>query len=330
MKKILFILLIFISSLSSANIAMPGIFQTGGSGSLSLLYPEDTLELGKVAMLEERVAIDVYKGYAVVKGQYEMFNSSTDTVEIHMGYPKYSFYEGRNIDGDFSMQYDSLNALKVLLDGEETGLLMVNNGEYSYNKENWYTWNTLFTPFDTINIEVYFIMTTDMALVREGYASKEINGVAYVLETGRYWKDSILVGDILVQLRDGIDFSDLHGVSPTKLFKINQEKKVLWYRFENLEPCEDDNLIMAFKDFDRDIDFPIPESKIKSLYTAIDETSKINTEKLEWEEKTFPNPFNLPTPVVGWVFLAIVIALVMGGLLIIFLFRRKIYRSIKK
>lgn len=329
MKNLILALLLFPLSLA-ANVAMPGIFQTGGSGSLSLLYPEDTTELGKIQMVQEKVAIDIYKGYAVIKGVYLLFNPSSDTITIRTGYPKYSFYEGRNIGGHFSMEHDSLNDLRVFINEEAQDILPVYLDGDIYDRQNWYTWESTFYPIEMQLVEVYFTMTTDMAMVREGYANKEINAVAYVLETGRFWNDSISEGEIIVQLKDGITFSDIHGISPTDIFKINEGKKLLLYDFEDLEPSYQDNLIIALKDFERGKDFPFDLNKRNQLYEAVDNTWSLDTDDIEWEEKTFPDPYNLPTPAIGWVFLAIVIILVLLGLAIIGYFSYRLYRHFKK
>jgi hypothetical protein len=330
MKYVFLYLSLFFSTMAFSNVSMPGIFQTGGSASLSLLYPADSNEIGKIEMAREKVAIDLYQGYAVVKGSYLLINSEPDSVFIRMGYPKYSFYEGMNIGGSFSMEYDSLNDLRVFADGKELKILPVMVDGNVYDLQNWYTWETTFLPQDSQVIEVYFTMTTDMAQVREGYAKEKINGLAYVLETGRYWKDSINNGEILVKLRDGISFSDIHGISPTGIFQINEENGLLLYAFENLEPSYKDNLIIALENFERDTAFPFDANKREELYSNVDETWAIDTDDMEWEEKTFPNPYNLPTPGIGWVFLAIVIFLVLAGTAIVLYFGYRAYRYFKK
>lgn len=329
MKKLI-LAFFLIPTMAFANVAQPGIFQSGGSGSLSMLYPQDTADLGKIQMLQEKVAIDLYKGYAVIKGAYAMFNPGPDTVTIVMGYPKYSFYEGRNIGGSFSMEYDSLNDLRVYINQQEKELLSVFVDGDIYEKQNWYTWECTFYPMDLQAIEVYFTMPTDMAIVREGYAKKQINAAAYILETGRFWLDSISKGEIIVQLRDGIEFSDIHGISPTNIFKINEDKGLLLYEFEDLEPSYKDNLIIAIKDFNREEGFPFNKSKRDELYSKVDETWLIEVNSINWEEKSFPDPYNLPTPAIGWIFLTIVILLLLSGIAIIGFFSYRLFRYFKK
>ena len=80
-KKIILInLLVFISTSLFANVAQPGLWGCGGAGSFSLLFEGDSNAYQKVQMQKERVSIQLYKGYAVVKGEYWMFNHSAEDI----------------------------------------------------------------------------------------------------------------------------------------------------------------------------------------------------------------------------------------------------------
>ena len=87
-KKILLSLIIFVfSNKLIANVAQPGIWNAGGMGNFSLLFPDDSISYKKIQMVDEKVFIQLYKGYAVVKGVYKMYNDTYDTVRIRTVYP---------------------------------------------------------------------------------------------------------------------------------------------------------------------------------------------------------------------------------------------------
>ena len=88
MKKIIQItLLLLLPFLAFSNAAQPGFWNAGGTGNFSLLYPEDSASYQKIQMVKELVAIQLYRGYAVVKGQYWMYNDTEEEVNIKVGYP---------------------------------------------------------------------------------------------------------------------------------------------------------------------------------------------------------------------------------------------------
>ncbi len=312
--------LLLISLQGQANIAQPGIFQTGGSGSLSVLYPSDSIGMSKISMRSEAVFIDLYPGIGVVRGEYEMFNYSEDTINIHLGYPMYSMYEGRNIDGHFEMLFDSLNFLRAFSNGEAQEIKNESEGSYS-DFSNWYTWENEFLPFTSTEIIVEFAVPTNEAMVREGYNKKAIDGFAYVLETGRIWADSIKKGTVLIRLND-LDFKNIEGVSPVHVFKVNVDEGFLLYEFENLEPNYTDNVIITLNE-SSESDFPGSFEEAEMYFSNIKDLSEIETDKIEWEEKTFANPFELPTPATTYAFLFIIIALVIGAIIVLFIIFRK-------
>jgi hypothetical protein len=89
----LFIFLFCILPLKAfSNAAQPGFWNAGGTGTFSLLYPQDLEQFQKIQMVKEKVSIQLYKGYAVVKGEYWMYNDTKDSIRINVGYPLNSSY----------------------------------------------------------------------------------------------------------------------------------------------------------------------------------------------------------------------------------------------
>lgn len=71
LHKILFtaflLITITLAQKTFANAAQPGIWNAGGT-VYTMLYPEDAITFKKVQMQQERIFIQLYKGFAVVKG----------------------------------------------------------------------------------------------------------------------------------------------------------------------------------------------------------------------------------------------------------------------
>ena len=87
MKKIVQILTVFcFIFLFCSNISQPGIYNADGM-AFSMLFQEDSLSYKKVQMQEEKIYIQLYKSFAVVKGTYKMVNTSNENLSFKMGYP---------------------------------------------------------------------------------------------------------------------------------------------------------------------------------------------------------------------------------------------------
>lgn len=93
----LFLIVIATSQKLFANAAQPGIWNAGGT-VFTMLYPEDSLTFKKVQMVEEKIYIQLYKGYAVVKGNYLFKNTTNEKLNFKMGYPVNGIYYGGEID----------------------------------------------------------------------------------------------------------------------------------------------------------------------------------------------------------------------------------------
>ncbi|CAN5300350.1 hypothetical protein BH09BAC1_BH09BAC1_19910 [soil metagenome] len=273
MLKALFWLIILLSPLAiQANSAQPGFWNAGGTGTFSLLFPEDSVAYKKVQMVRELVAIQLYPGYAVVKGSYWMHNTTGDSLSLKAGYPLYGSYEPK---GQYSerleISFDSLSAMRVRLEGipikEYKTELLPNTQPW---QGQWYIFQTHFGPLDTVLIEVYFILNTNNTSIRQGYGSDESNGFIYLLETGATWKQPILQGEVRLQMMGVLDIDDIHGAAPDSVFKIEEGTNTLVYSFSNLAPDNESNIVVAYSDQVEDFDFGKVIANQDALYKAIE------------------------------------------------------------
>ena len=82
MKKYIYLIgIIAFSSLFVSNSAQPGVWNAGGSGTFTLLYPEDSIAYKKIQMKSEAIFMQLHKGFATVKGIYNFNNTSLDTLK---------------------------------------------------------------------------------------------------------------------------------------------------------------------------------------------------------------------------------------------------------
>jgi hypothetical protein len=322
--RILFICLTLLSLKGFSDSAMPGVWVAGGTRKLTLLYPEDSIAYNKIQMKKELVSIQLYKGYAVVKGEYWMYNDTKDTFRIKTGYPLNSESDGKIVQ---SMLFDSLSQLQVLVDGQPAKIIsapinFTDTVKKNYEYLNWYVWLTTFKPKGYTKIDVYFIVNTNYASITGGgYNRADYNGFIYILESGSTWKQPIEQGAVIVQLMDDIKIADIHGVNPQTIFAYNEPNQLLKYTFNNLSPTPDNNIIITYSNDLSNFDFGAVVKNKQSCFKAIDSLSHINLAILSFKPMSFNYPTHIPhsgvNPLIlffglciGGVFLVIVIIII--------------------
>lgn len=240
-----------------SNAAQPGLWQAGGTGTFSLLFPQDQHAYQQIQMARERVSIQLYDGFAAVKGTYWMHNTADSTYKILTGYPINGIYESDYPYHREDIRFDDLYQLRVAVNGQpiRTEIENVPNNDYGQDIDNWYIWETDYPAQDTTMIEVYFLVNTHDAIIRDGYTTENANGFLYLLESGATWKQPIGRGNIRVQLMDGLELADIRGVAPDSLYHWHAAKKRLDWSFVGLSPKPADNLVITYHSQHETIDF---------------------------------------------------------------------------
>ena len=312
MKKILLVLILFIPGFRmTANVAQPGIWNAGGMGNFSLLFPEDSLAFKKIQMVDEKVSIQLYKGYAVVKGIYKMYNSTGDTVKLKTGYPLNSnFRSETNNTHRAEIMFDSLYGLDVKINSVPAKIISEPyvSGKVNSENENWYVWNNIFAPEDTTVITVYFIVNTNNTMIRKGYTKDKFNGFMYLLETGSTWKQPIIKGEIRIKTEDNISIDDIKGLSPDSIFKTDADKNLLQYKFTNVSPENSDNIIITYSENIEDLNFDNILSLKTKLYNSIDEFSEMDINPEGLKHKKFQSPYEVESS--DWVSILLVLSVI--------------------
>jgi len=314
MYKLIFIILFSFPVHILGNAAQPGFWGAGGTGTFSLLYPEDSLQYKKIQMVKENVSIQLYLGYAVVKGKYWMYNPTSDSVTIKVGYPLNSSF---NSETEFSHQFTeirfySLYGLRAFRNGEEVIISSeaINNPNAGWENDNWYVWDNTFIPSDTTLITVYFIVNTNNTIIREGYNKDYNNGFIYLLETGATWKQPIVEGEIRIKLMGGLSLGDIKGLSPDSLFISDVKTGILITRFQDISPTSKNNIIITYTENLDEFNFQNILKNQDKLFEEIDLFSSLQINESNFIRRNFGDPFEVTST--NWVTSTLMILLFAG------------------
>ncbi|MEO7311150.1 MAG: hypothetical protein ABIX01_12185 [Chitinophagaceae bacterium] len=263
------------------NSAMPGLWEAGANGRFVPLFAGDSMYLGKIRMQHELVLVNLYPGFAVVKGEYYMYNTSDETINMHVAYPKQATYSDTIVQNVIPAYIDGLqvlvNEVPVALmrknDPEFDSLVNAPNSsvhsEVSNTSENWFVWKMSFPPKSYTKITVYFLTDNSHAKLRRGYSGDEGQAFSYVLESGRAWGGDIDSGKICVALKNGLTTKDVKGVLPFNA--LMGDATHLLYQFVNKEPESKDNMLIWYQGAATDLAFEkniVPAAG--KYYTEID------------------------------------------------------------
>lgn len=279
-----------------SNVAQPGIWNAGGAGTFFLLFPEDTAAFQQVQMVQEQVKVQLYRGFAVVKGVYQMHNPTADTLFMRVGYPINASYDPSHTFRMMEVRFDDLYDLRVRVRGQP---VQVSKGEVEVNRpglesgSNWYLWETRFFPGEITTLEVDFIVNTNDASVLKGYDRGNFNAFIYLLESGSTWKQPIGKGVLMIQLMDGLTLHDIHGVAPAGRFQVNEAKNLLVLNFERLSPSGQDNPVITYGKRQDSFDFAsVLSGGTQTYYRTIDSLNYGEVAKMELTPYEFGDPFN--------------------------------------
>jgi hypothetical protein len=248
-------------------------------------------------MQSEFITIQLYKGYAVVKGEYLMYNHSEETISMHVGYPINGSVDNNELN---AVVFDNLYQFQIKSNAEKLNTFLYNTHQEgtTYLSKNinsidkWYVWKNTFAPKKITKIEVYFIVNTTDAYIRKGYDKGEKDGFCYVLESGRAWKGIIEKGRILIELKDGLTMENILGIMPKNIFKMKNKQLIL--DFQNLEPKVSDNIILNIENTPKIENFEnFIKKKFEKLYTIIDETDIKNIKVDESWQMNKANNFKI-------------------------------------
>ncbi|SRR5690606_28911882 len=287
-----------------ANAAQPGVWNAGGT-VFTMLYPEDSLTFKKVQMQQERIYIQLYKGYAVVKGSYVFRNTTTERLDFKMGYPINGMYAGGGIDLN-QITLDSLSRFKVRTRSGWLPLLKeahpaLNN---DYRKtipsgDNWMVWQIAFAPGETQTVTVYFIVSTNEAGIHNGYNSERKNAFIYLLESGSVWHQPIEKGSFFIQLMDGLTTDDIHGLSQGFNFRYDETHRLYAGAKAHFSPTPKDNLVVTYHQRNEAFSFDRILADSETLFSKVGDLSAETLDNLPYTETKIGDPYDVESTFLG-------------------------------
>ena len=331
------VLIFFISNKLYSNAAQPGIWNAGGT-VFTMLYPEDSLSFKKVQMQQEKIYIQLYKGFAVVKGIYWFRNTTKDRLQFKMGYPVNGIYDGGETNLN-QVSIDSLNEFKIKAKGNWLPLLKQSYPELNNNNknpipfsDNWKVWEMTFQPNEIQIVEVYFIVNTNNAQVTKGYNVDYKNAFIYLLESGSVWQSPIENATFYTQLMDGLLPTDINGISTGFNFKYSEKYKLFSGEKHNFSPTPKDNLVISYYNKEDDFLFKNILSKANSLYLSINDLSALPKNNIEYKAIKLGNPYYAKPTVDGFlpilltyflIYLPVIIIIILIILFIRYMLKRR-------
>ena len=300
--KLLAIVLLLLAVTSSqkvlANASQPGVWNAGGT-VFTMLYPEDSLTFKKVQMVEEKIYIQLYKGYAVVKGEYIFKNTTSEKLNFKMGYPVNGIYYGGEIDLN-EVTLDSLSSFKIRAKNHWLPLLKENHPELNNDykspipdSDNWMVWQMAFAPEETQTVEVYFIVNTNEARIRKGYNTEQRNAFIYLLESGSVWHHPIEKGNFYIQLMNDLTPENINGISQSFGFRYNETNKIYFGAKTNFSPTPKDNLVVTYYEHNETFAFEKIVTQADKLFAKIDEMSQSALETLAYTDVETGDPYEV-------------------------------------
>lgn len=335
MNKIFIIIVnLLLGQVLYSNSAQPGLWSAGGTGTFSLLYPEDEYGYKKIQMIDELVTIKLFDGFASVKGTYWMANTTSDTIKIKTGYPVNSQFKSEKGFYRTDITFDKLYEINVLTNGGNQKLKIEQIPQENIKLENpdWYVWNNAFSPNDTTIIQIYFLVKTNESTLIDGYKHEDLNGFIYLLESGSTWKQPIKKGKIQIVLDGSIKIKKLRGVNPDSIFMWNKEQNMLITNFTNLNPTELDNIIITYPNYNSNFDFAKVVLGSKKYFKELDSIEKLDINESLFEKIEFGNPFKSKKIGINPYLLIYIVPLILlvTGLILIILLVKILIRKIKK
>ncbi len=322
LKSLIILPLLLTTTNVMANAGMPGFWDVGTARTLLPAFSEDIKDSEQIEMQSENIKVNLYPGFAIVKGEYYMLNTSKKNINIHVGYPENGIFINKILD---NVIFNELSNLEVYIDKKKVPVsLLKSNLEKKSTLDKWYVWQNKFESKKLTKITVYYMVDTHFAHLHMGYDTSEGNGFAYILESGKLWKNKISHGNIIINLMEGLNRNDIVGILPKSTLEYDKESNSIRYKFSNLEPSQNDNIIIRYKDRTDKFKFDKIKSNYKNYYSEIDKSVVISSPE-HWETITESN-FEI-FPMTMYILLGILCFIILGIILFIYglvrIFRKK-------
>ena len=249
MVLFLFYAILFPASSLLANIGQPGMWKAGGG--MSLFVEKDSTASKFIALHSERIDLFIYSGFAIVHGHYTFLNTSESGIDLTMGYPVNSIWNGESTSEPFGYSFilDSLASFEVYAGGlpVKTKFKSTFKSKNDLDQNAWYVWSTYFRGRDTLQFDVIYLTPTQHANITNMTGKKEAHGLMYIFESGSTWKESIGEVNLYVHFEDGLSSGEVLGIRPCNEVKLIQKDDILYFHKSGWNPQNGENYYMIYK-----------------------------------------------------------------------------------
>jgi len=233
---------------------LPGIWNAGAGGQPYPISPADSIHYGKIRIQKQLILVNLYAGFAVVKGEYSFTNTSNQPILMQIGYPAGGIFPQRIVEHVF---FEDIVNFRVLSNGQPVNTYKLSDsgknnpvrigiGPDSTTTEisDWHVWTQAFPAGTVTTITVYYITQNNLARFKKGDESRDANAFGYFLESGKAWGGTITGGQILVKLNDKLSLNNIQGLLPEN--EIMGDMQHLQYSFTNLEADPKKHLLIWY------------------------------------------------------------------------------------
>ena len=255
MKKSLGLLLFYLLSLaaSAQKTELPGIWNAGAGGQVYPFSAADSIHFGRIRIQKQLILVNLYAGFAVVKGEYSFANTTEQSVSMKIGYPVSGRYTQRIVENVFFNEPYNFRALSNgqpvktyrLSDSGKINPVRINSRDSAVTEiSDWYVWMQEFPAGTVTTVTVYFITQNNLARFKKGDESRDANAFGYSLESGNAWGGKITAGQMLVKLNEKLSLNNVQGILPDN--ELMGDMQHMQYSFSNLEPTAANNLLIWY------------------------------------------------------------------------------------
>ncbi|MGL6268312.1 MAG: hypothetical protein ACRC2O_10295 [Chitinophagaceae bacterium] len=237
----------------SAQSELPGIWNAGVAGQFYPVLAADSIHFAKISIPKKRIMVNLYAGFAVIKGEYSFENTTDQPINIKIGYPVSGRYPQPVVENVF---YHDLYNFRAKANGKslipyrfsDSGnivpLKISENENATTLISDWYTWQQAFPAREVTTLTVYYITQNNLARFKKGDESRDANAFGFNIESGKGWGDKIGSGDIFIKMNDKLSLTNIQGIAPDSILKGDLYN--LQYSFGDLKYLPENNLVIWY------------------------------------------------------------------------------------
>ena len=246
----LFLLSIF-NDLHAQELTLQDLWNTGASAQIIPMDERKVTQQG-VSLISERVWVDLFPGFAVVKSVFNFTNQTDQAIRIKTGYP---------VSGQFPTSipalahFDDARGLEISVNGQPVSTRLEESRSNGHDPSpfTFQVWEQTF-PTDTMtSITVESIIPTQFSRLAAGERFSTGNAFGVSLTGAEAWDGPIGLLQVLIRLNGGLMLADIRGLIPDSSYIGNLGH--LQVDKTNLEPDSTDNLVIWYNGAPADYPF---------------------------------------------------------------------------